>query len=613
MTAPLYWVTASRPLTDMVGLLVVVTLQGLIASARTPRALIVVSGLAGLGAGIRSQIVWLTVPLLVVMLVRHSERPVRTGAVALAAYAAAALAWAVPLTVDSGGLASYWAALQFQGADDFSGVTMLWTTPTARQLVTALGHTLVAPWGWRPLAIVVLLLAISGVVWLATRRVQALLLVTAAYAPYLMFHVIFQETSTTRYALPLVVPIAYLAVRGALALVPRFAMLLAGGLAVMMLAIAQPSLTAYAAMAAPAFRVISDMSAHRDGAQPPVLAMHAAARRPFEWAAPEPAFVSRLPTPARAEWLELVKYWNGGGRAPVWFVADPRRSDLSLIHHHRPRGSYRWPLRFHALIGGVRPDGVDWYELRQPSWYLGEGWALTPETAGLAAATGRGPGQGGSHGWVRRTADAVTLMVGGRHLPGPAATVRLTVTIDGRLAHALDVPPGFFLEMLRLPPGTLVGPGDYAPVIVTSDRPEMAIEQFDAQPAGTVVFGYGEGWHEHEFEPSTGRLWRWTSERAALRVRAEGHALAVRLRGETEDAGPSQVTLRVGGTAVARQAVDGAFVVTAAIPAAATRGDETVVTIETDRSYVPAESRWRSRDRRRLGLKIFECEITVVS
>jgi hypothetical protein len=96
-------------------------------------------------------------------------------------------------------------------------------------------------------------------------------------------------------------------------------------------------------------------------------------------------------------------------------------------------------------------------------------------------------------------------------------------------------------------------------------------------------------------------------------VRAEGHALAVRLRGETEDAGRSQVRLRVGDAAVARQAVDGAFVVTATIPAAATRGDETVLTIETDRSYVPAESRWRSQDRRRLGLKIFECEITPVS
>ena len=46
-----------------------------------------------------------------------------------------------------------------------------------------------------------------------------------------------------------------------------------------------------------------------------------------------PAFSERLAAPPRHEWLELVKYWNGGGRGPVWFVADPLRSDLALVHH----------------------------------------------------------------------------------------------------------------------------------------------------------------------------------------------------------------------------------------------------------------------------------------
>ena len=36
---------------------------------------------------------------------------------------------------------------------------------------------------------------------------------------------------------------------------------------------------------------------------------------------------------------------------------------------------------------------MDWYELDPPAWYFGEGWALTPETAGVAAepAAGRAP------------------------------------------------------------------------------------------------------------------------------------------------------------------------------------------------------------------------------
>ena len=40
-----------------------------------------------------------------------------------------------------------------------------------------------------------------------------LALLTAAFAPYLVFDLLFQETITTRYALPLVVPVAYLGVR----------------------------------------------------------------------------------------------------------------------------------------------------------------------------------------------------------------------------------------------------------------------------------------------------------------------------------------------------------------------------------------------------------------
>ena len=52
----------------------------------------------------------------------------------------------------------------------------------------------------------------------------------------------------------------------------------------------------------------------------PVLAMHRKddfdMRRPLQWVEGTlPAFASRLPAPPKHEWMELVKYWNGGGRA----------------------------------------------------------------------------------------------------------------------------------------------------------------------------------------------------------------------------------------------------------------------------------------------------------
>jgi hypothetical protein len=47
---------------------------------------------------------------------------------------------------------------------------------------------------------------------------------------------------------------------------------------------------------------------------------------------------------------------------------------------------------------------------------------------------------------------------------------------------------------------------------------------------------------------------------------------------------------------------------------AVTAEGETRLTIETDQWYVPAETNWRpTQDRRHLGLRLFECELTPAS
>jgi hypothetical protein len=141
----------------------------------------------------------------------------------------------------------------------------------------------------------------------------------------------------------------------------------------------------------------------------------------------------------------------------------------------------------------------------------------------------------------------------------------------------------------------------------------VAIEQFDAQPLGRVMSGFGEGWHEREYSPSTGALWRWTSDRAVLRVRASGRAVAVTLRGEIEEASEATVTLRAGTTVVDRFDVGRKFGRTVVVPSERLQDVESLIAIETSASYVPAERRWRSRDRRRLGLKLYECVVTPAS
>jgi hypothetical protein len=123
----------------------------------------------------------------------------------------------------------------------------------------------------------------------------------------------------------------------------------------------------------------------------------------------------RLAAPPKHEWLELVKYWNDGGRAPVWFVADPLRSDLALIGRDSRPSLYRWPFPFTMLVGGARPNEMDWHTIASPDWYLGEGWSVTPETAGIAKEDRRGPGYAPIDGWARRWPDPVTVVVGGRN------------------------------------------------------------------------------------------------------------------------------------------------------------------------------------------------------
>ncbi len=620
--APLFWFTAARPLSDMTGLAASLGVQAMLVAGGGIGGLTLAAFLAAFAAGIRSQVVWLTLPLLVLAVVRLRADVRLQGAIrAFVAYAAGGLTWFVPLVLVSGGPSAYLTVFYSQGAEDLSGVAMLATTPTLRQAIFAVQYHLIGPWGAWPLGAAVLLLAAGGVVVLALRERRTLATLLVAFGPYLVFDLLFQETVTTRYALPLVVPMAFLAVRGAAAL-PRPAGV---GLALVLIvggaSISDSAMYGFATADAPAFRMLSDMhvAVQPDGAvlpTTPVLAMHRRnyfdMRRPFQWVGDQlPVFAQRLATPPKHEWLEVVKYWNAGGREPVWFVADPPRSDLALFKYARRPVLYRWPFSQTILLGGARPNEMDWHVIASPDWYLGEGWSLTPETAGTAREDGKGPGLGGISGWIRRYAQPVTLMVGGRNLADGGPNARVQVTVDGAMVLDESMPPGFFLRMI--PIASTAGTGDYAEVRVVADQPQLAIEQFDAQPAGRVIYGFGEGWNEQEYNPATGVLWRWSSDKAALRVRAEGGGVVLTLRGEIEEASTSHVTIRADERIAAEFDVDRTFSRTVIIPKELVASPETVLTIESSAFYIPAESKWRSQDRRTLGLKLVECFVSPVS
>ena len=630
IATPLYWFNANRPLSDMTGLAAAVAVQALILAAATPGAFAVASACAGFAAGVRSQVFWLTVPLLAWKLAavgwprsdgasriagrgpaRDKARAAlkgrasRCAPAALLAYLGGVAAWAVPLLVVSGGVRAYWRAVFEQGAEDLSGIRMLWTTPTLVELRDAMYYAFVAPWavGW--LAAAVLVLAAAGIFVLWRRDRNALAVVAVAFGPYLVFDLLFQETFTGRYALPLVVPVAYLAARGAGA-VPAYAgIAVAIGGAAFGAHVGGTSLAAYSRQPAPAFRLLEDM-ARTEPAQPAIVAGDR--REALDLRGPlklrggaYPNVASQLPSPPQREWLEPVKYWNGGGDAPVWFLADPARTDIDLIGHGEPR-RYRWSLPYPVLMSGVRPNEIDWYALDPPRWYVGEGWALTPESAGVAQSSARFP----LEAWVRRSpGGASAIAIGGRNL----STAPAAISVEGAVPAAFTVAPGFFARMLDTRPAAGPARETVRLAIDASPRGTVALEQFDAGP---TVMAFGPGWHEQEYNPATGLRWRWMSERADLLVSDTGRKpVVLRIDGESPRKyfrQPSRLVVRAGGRVLADRLLDDDFSLTIPIADA-----PPTITLETDQTYVPAERSGRTRDRRRLGLRIVRCALQAAS
>ena len=622
--APLFWSTALRPLSDMTGFAFAIAAQALSALAlrraidpgdaspgglSAERAVILAGLLAGIAAGVRVQTAVLTVPLLLLALFAPGTGlSPRSRILAIGATAAGVLLWAIPLLIVSGGLTAYLQALGTQAGEDFSGVVMLWTHRQVRVAAHAVLDSFVWPWGWR-LGIVVCALAAIGavrIVWRAP-RVAALLIV--AFGPYAVFHLLFQETATVRYALPLLPVVSYAAIA---ALEGRFTFAVpvgAAAIAAASLVVSLPASATYAREGAPIFRLFDDMTATAHGGdRVDTIAMHAAARRAAEWAAPVlPARVAKAPH--GREWLTLVALWRARPTERVWFAADSKRTDLALFDPQTRdlARSYRWGFLEPPIVGGARPGNVDWHRMQPPGWMLDRGWSLTAEVGGVTASDRLGPHVAPAVAWIKRRDQELTLLLGGRHL-GSAGSgpVTLRLSFNGSPLVSWPLPPGFFLkrEIINAVPGTNSG---YLPLEVVAESAShtpVSLEQFDVQGPGVPMFGYGDGWHEPEYNLELGRAWRWTSERSVLWVRPIGRTVALRLVGESPlryfDAAP-HVRILVGDREVGGfdPAADFDQVVT--LPADLLARADGQVRLESSRFFVPGGG----GDQRHLSLRIY--------
>ena len=614
---PLYWATASRPLSDMPGLAAALWCQWLLLApsrspdAGSPRPLLA-AAVCGLAVGLRSQVAWLVVPLLAwqVIAVWRAGLPRRALGVAATALGGV-LAWGVPMVAVTGGLEGYRRALTAQAGEDFDGVPMLILHPSPRRLAGALLETFVEPWGWWWLALPVIVAALVGIVALYGRRRLALWL-GLGFGPYAVFHLLFQETETTRYALPLVVPVAVLAAIGLLRWTPRVGMAAVAVIAGVSVGVSAHGHAQYVHAGATVTEALVAIEAEaRRAADRPVVVMHrrvwAETRRARAVVTPSPAF--EVAEPARAlEWREVTRALQAGDPR-VWWLVDPRRGDRVAVD---PRGvrlvrHVGWPRPVAALLGGMRPHAFDWYAVESPSWVLDGGWGLTPELAGLTTAAGEGPSGSGSTAWLRTHPGASTLLIGGRVIASPGTRRTLVVTIGERWRQETTVEAGSFAVPLDVPAGVLTG-APYVPLRVTApggrDAQDVRLEQFDVQPHGTPVLALEQGWYEPERDVSTGRQWRWVGDRSALRVIGTADAVRLDVVGTYPrhyDEAP-RLEIRSGDRVIGTHVLPRPFALQVLIPAA-DLGPDGRLTWHVTPSFVAGE-RTGTADARRLALEI---------
>jgi hypothetical protein len=619
--APDFWMTGLRPMSDMPGLALAIAAQALMLRSRTTAGAL----LAGIAAGIRVQTAVLTLPVLAFVVFdppsSSASARLRLGKT-LAAFTVGCLAWGIPLLIASGGVNAYLAALHTQAAEDFSWVDMLWSNPTPRHIAIGLYQALVLPWASIALALAIGLAAAIGLLVTLLREWRVLFVLVISFVPYFVFHLLFQQLDTVRYALPIVVPVAWLAARS-FTLAGRFSSVVAVPFIAATVLVALPGGVAYGREPHPAFRAIAD-AVQRARAQPPgAVFSHYAVRRPLQ--AADVGSLHVIEPPTQYEWLGPVDYWRKGGTAPVWFFADERRTDMALIDPHSRNDvvRYRWDVEERLELSGTRPLGVDWYRLGVPGWFAGQGWSLTPETGGLTQASGAGPDHRPIEAWVRRRPGPFHLLVGARHLgKGGDADAEVTLAIDGRAVDRWPVTlaEGNVLRFIDLPQG-VEGDGAFATLTIASQSLDpkgsapVAIRQFDIQPAVQMIYGYGEGWHEAEFDLATGRMWRWTSERSVLRIDGPPQRMRLTIRGESPlryfDRPPT-VKVTAGGATIGQFRPDADFEWSATVPADAIARSAGAVAIETDRIYLPAQVE-HTGDERHLGLRIFALSVTPVS
>jgi hypothetical protein len=137
--------------------------------------------------------------------------------------------------------------------------------------------------------------------------------------------------------------------------------------------------------------------------------------------------------------------------------------------------------------------------------------------------------------------------------------------------------------------------------------PPVAIEQFDLQLPDAFELGFDEGWLEPEYDPQTGRSWRWMTERAVLAVRGPNRDVTLTVAGESTlryFPRASRLTISVAEETVAVLDTSGDFVAGVRVPGALLAKAGGHVVLAADQMFTPGD-RDRTADRRHLAVRLY--------
>jgi hypothetical protein len=140
----------------------------------------------------------------------------------------------------------------------------------------------------------------------------------------------------------------------------------------------------------------------------------------------------------------------------------------------------------------------------------------------------------------------------------------------------------------------------------------VRLTQFAIEPQDAVFFVQQQGWNEIEYSREQQRRWRWTTGRATTFINSGGRDVLLTIAGESPlkyFGSAPHVTVRAGTATLASASPDADFELKVNVPATVLDKADGMLTIETDKTFVPSE-RSRSGDHRRLGLRIFTFAVT---